>query len=76
MSSVQVIFSRCLSGEGIEKNEEMGLAFIKRSAELKFEGAVKFMADACASGTHGQEKNEEKSALWWKKLSDPALIHY
>lgn len=65
-----------LSGRGIEKNEELGLSLIERAAELKFEGAVKFMADACASGTHGQEKNEEKSALWWKKLSDQELIHY
>ena len=65
-----------LGGRGIEKNEGLGLSFIQRSAELKFEGAVKFMADACANGTYGQEKDEEVSALWWKKLSDPSLIHY
>jgi len=65
-----------LSGRGIEKNEEEGLSFIQRSAELKFEGAVKFVADACANGTYGYHKNQEESALWWKKLSDPHLIHY
>ena len=65
-----------LSGRGIEKDEALGLSFIKRSAELKFEGAVKFMADACANGTHGQDHSDEESAIWWKRLSDPALIHY
>jgi TPR repeat protein len=65
-----------LGGRGIEKNKEEGLSFINRSAELKFEGAIKFMAEACASGTYGQEKSEEASALWWKKLSDPGLVHY
>ncbi|MCU7934737.1 MAG: hypothetical protein KZQ99_07645 [Candidatus Thiodiazotropha sp. (ex Dulcina madagascariensis)] len=65
-----------LSGRGIEKNEAEGLSFIQHSAELKFEGAIKFVADAYASGTYGYQKNQEESALWWKRLSDPYLIHY
>lgn len=65
-----------LSGRGIKKDEKIGLSFIQHSADLKFEGAVKFIADAYANGTYGYQKDEGKSALWWKKLSDPNLIHY
>jgi len=65
-----------LSGRGIEKSKEDGLSFIQRSADLKFEGAIKFIADAYANGTYGYEKSEEESALWWKKLSEPGLIYY
>ena len=65
-----------LSGRGIEKNEQEGLSYIKKSAELKFEGAIKFVADAYANGTHGYNKDEEASALWWKKLTSPGVITY
>ncbi len=65
-----------LSGHGIEKCESEGLSYIKKSADLKFEGAIRFVADALANGTHGYDRDEEASALWWKKMSDPGVIGY
>ncbi len=65
-----------LSGTGIEKNEELGLAYIRESAEQKFEGAISFIVDAYAAGTHGYPKDVETSARWRKKLMDKKLIRY
>ncbi len=65
-----------LSGRGIEKNESEGVSYIAKSAELKFEGAITFVANAFANGTHGYQKDEKASAMWWKKLSDPGVINY
>lgn len=65
-----------LSGRGIQKNKELGLSYIKEAGEAKFEGAIKFIADAYANGTYGYPKDEEKSAIWWKKLSNKDVIGY
>jgi hypothetical protein len=65
-----------LSGRGITQNRELGLLMIKKSAEGWFEGAIKFLADAYAGGTHGFPKDEEESARWWKRLSDQRLVRY
>ena len=65
-----------LSGNGLEKNEQEGLSFIIKSAENKFEGAIQFVANAYANGTYGFSKDEEASALWWKKLYDSDVISY
>ena len=65
-----------LSGRGIEKNEKLGLSFIKAAGDEKFEGAIYFIADAYASGTYGYPKDEGKSAMWRKKLSHKDVIHY
>jgi TPR repeat protein len=65
-----------LSGRGIAKDEDLGLAFIKEAGDEKFEGAIKFIADAYANGTYGYPKDEEKSAIWWKKLSHKDVVHY
>ena len=65
-----------LSGHGIDKDEQEGLRFIMNSAELKFEGAIQFVADAYAKGTHGFTQDDQASALWWKKLSSPGVIPY
>jgi hypothetical protein len=65
-----------LSGRGISKDEELGLTFIKEAGDEKFEGAIKFIVDAYANGTYGYPKDEEKSAIWWKKLTSKDVIHY
>ncbi len=65
-----------LSGCGIPKDEDLGLSFIKKAAEKKFEGAIKFVTDAYANGTYGYPKDEKESAIWWKKLTGKDVIHY
>jgi hypothetical protein len=65
-----------LSGRGVKKNESNGYKFIHQSAELKFEGAIQFVAEAYANGSHGYNKDLEASALWRKKLSSPDLTTY
>ena len=65
-----------LSGRGVSKDEKLGLSFIKEAGEQNFEGAIKFIADAYAHGTYGYPKDEEKSAIWWKKLTGKDIIHY
>lgn len=65
-----------ISGRGIERNEAAGLEFIRRSAELKFEGAIQFVSHCYMVGGHGFPKEEAKAAEWWKKLSDPDVIGY
>lgn len=65
-----------LSGTGVEKNEELGLTYIRESAEEKFEGAITFVVDAYAAGIHGYPQDVEESARWRKKLKDKDLITY
>jgi hypothetical protein len=65
-----------ISGRGIPRNEALGYDFINKSGELKFEGAIIFLAEAYANGSHGYTKDEAVSALWHKKLSDPEMINY
>ena len=65
-----------LSDTGAEKNEELGLAYIRESAEQKFEGAIGFIVDAYAAGTHGYPRDIEEAARWRKKLKDKDLITY
>ncbi len=65
-----------LSGRGCRQDCSLGLSNIQESADGKFEGAIKFLADAYASGTHGFAKDEQESARWWKLLSDKNLVHY
>ncbi len=65
-----------LSGTGVEKDEELGLAYIRESAKRKFEGAIKFVADAYAAGTYGYPQDRAESARWWKMLNDKDLITY
>lgn len=63
-------------GTGLAQNKEMGLEFIQKAADLKFEGAIQFISDAYASGLHGFPKDEVESAKWLKKLNDKDLIKY
>jgi hypothetical protein len=65
-----------LSGSGIDKDKELGIRFIFEAAHEKFEGAIQFLAQAYANGSHGLPKDEQESATWWAKLKDDDLIHY
>jgi TPR repeat protein len=65
-----------LGGAGVLQNEALGLAFIRRAADAKFEGAIQFVADACENGTHGYARDPMAAAAWRKKLNEPGLISY
>ncbi|MCG3269574.1 hypothetical protein [Yoonia sp. I 8.24] len=65
-----------ISGVGCERNEQAGLKFIEKAAAQKFEGAIRFMADALALGQHGFEVDSPKAAEWQRLLSSPDLIRY
>lgn len=64
------------SGTGLAQNIDEGLRFIRRSAEGNFEGAIKFVSDAYATGTHGFSKDEKEAAKWLKRLSQKNVISY
>ncbi len=65
-----------ISGAGGERNEQAGLQFIEEAAAQKFEGAIRFMADALALGQHGFAVDSAKSAEWHRLLSAPDIIRY
>lgn len=65
-----------ISGRGVPKDEALGYEFINKSGELKFEGAIIFLSNAYANGSHGYKKDDAVSAQWHKKLSDPEMISY
>jgi len=65
-----------LSGCGIEQDAARGLAFIRAAAERHFEGAITFVAEAYATGTHGYPLDLEAAARWRKELMRKDLITY
>jgi TPR repeat protein len=65
-----------LSGRDILQDRELGLSNIQEAAVGKFEGAIKFLADAYGSGTHGFPKDEQEAARWLKRLSDRGIVRY
>jgi TPR repeat protein len=65
-----------LQGVGLPRDEVLGLAFIRRAAEGKFEGAIQFIVDACENGTHGHARDPNAATAWREKLNDPGLISY
>jgi TPR repeat protein len=65
-----------LNGSGIEENEALALDFIRRAAEGRFEGAIQFVADAYAAGTHGYPKDEAPAELWRRRLDEPDVMPY
>jgi hypothetical protein len=64
------------TGHGIPQNEALGLDFIRRAAEGRFEGAIEFVADAYAAGTHGYPKDEAQAELWRRRLDEPGVMSY
>jgi TPR repeat protein len=65
-----------LSGSGVPRDEALGLDFIRRSAEGRFEGALQFMADAYAEGSNGFPKDEDLATQWRERLRAPDVISY
>lgn len=65
-----------LTGTVVEKDPVRGLSYIRKSADLKFEGAIQFISDAYACGTHGYPKDETEAARWRRKLGEKDVIHY
>lgn len=65
-----------ISGTGSPADEKAGIAYIVKAAEGRFEGAIKWLSDAYAQGSHGFERNEAKAARWHKKLMRSDTIPY
>jgi hypothetical protein len=64
------------TGHGIPRDEALGLDFIQRAAEGRFEGAIEFVADAYAAGTHGYPKDEAQAKIWRRRLDEPGVMSY
>jgi TPR repeat protein len=64
------------AGHGIPCDEALGLDFIRRAAEGRFEGAIRFVADAYAVGTHGYPKDEAQVEIWRRRLEEPGVMPY
>ena len=65
-----------LFGRGLQKDEALGLQFIERAAAGKFEGALKFLADAYATGAHGYSRDETKAEFFRVRMLDVDVIGY
>ncbi len=63
-------------GTGQKQNKELGMEYVKKAAENKFEGALWFMNQVYSTGTHGFPKDEQKAAYYLKRLSDKDVINY
>ena len=64
------------TGHGRPRDEALGLDFIRRAAEGRFEGAIEFVADAYAAGTHGYPKDEAQAEIWRRRLDEPGVMSY
>jgi TPR repeat protein len=64
------------TGHGRPRDEALGLDFIRRAAEGRFEGAIQFVADAYAAGTHGYPKDEVQAEIWRRRLDEPGVMSY
>ena len=65
-----------ISGRGTDRNLNLGIQFIERAAEARFEGAIQFVSHAHAQGSYGYEKNEQLAAKWWSALKGHDTIRY
>jgi TPR repeat protein len=65
-----------LGGSGLPKDEALGITFIRKAAENKFEGALQFIADAYEDGKFGFRKDPQLATFWRKKLQDDDVIGY
>lgn len=64
------------TGHGRPRDEALGLDFIRRAAEGRFEGAIQFVADAYSAGKHGFAKDEAQAELWRQRLNESGLLRY
>lgn len=65
-----------LGGSGMAKDEALGIAFILKAAENKYQGALEFIADAYDEGKFGFQKDPQLASFWREKLKDDDVIHY
>jgi TPR repeat protein len=65
-----------LNGTGIPADVELGLQFIRKAADGKFEGAIKFVADAYAQGRYDFPRDEALAQQWLAKLDSAEIIGY
>jgi TPR repeat protein len=59
-----------LSGNGLPKDELLGLRFIERAAAGKFEGALAFLADAYDAGDYGYPKDKGRAEFYRQRMLD------
>lgn len=57
-----------LHGNGIDKNEKIGLSYIRMAAEQRYQYAVEFMIDSYKNCKHGLEYNESEQQKWQRIL--------
>jgi TPR repeat protein len=63
-----------LGGRGLPKDEAFGITFIRKAAENKYEGVLKFIADAYEEGKFGFPKDPRLATFWREKLQDDDVI--
>lgn len=63
-----------LAGRGREQDRELGYSWIIRAAEGRFVGAMQFLAEAYAAGSHGFPHDEALARRWRElALSDDGI---
>ena len=65
-----------LSGDGLPKDDALGLQFIDRAAAGKFEGALAFLAEAYATGDYGYPKDEQQAESYRQRMLDADVIGF
>jgi len=61
---------------GIEKNEVLGLTYIEKAADAKFEGALETMFEFYKNGTHGFPADASKAKSYMNKIKDEDALGY
>jgi TPR repeat protein len=65
-----------LSGDGLPKDEALGLTFIERAGAGKFEGALDFLAKAYTDASDGYPRDEKQAQYYRKRLLDSDVVNY
>jgi TPR repeat protein len=65
-----------LGGTGLSKDEALGITFIRKAAENKYEGVLQFIADAYEEGKFGFQKDPQLATFWREKIQNDDVIHY
>lgn len=61
---------------GINKDEELGLDYIKKSASAKFEGALESMSEFYETGRFGLQIDVDKARYFKNRLNDEDILAY
>ncbi|MCK9194593.1 MAG: hypothetical protein M0P19_12050 [Nevskia sp.] len=61
---------------GIDRNEELGLDYIKKSASAKFEGALESMSEFYETGQFGLQIDVDKARYFKNQLNDEDILGY